>query len=69
MRRNNADTYNNLSVIEGDTRRDSTIDILKGIGIILVVLGHADFPFRDWVYLFHMALFFITSGYLCVKVF
>lgn len=53
------------------------IDVLKGIGIILVIIGHS---IRDgmrtnmffnniycFIYLFHMPLFFIISGYLLEK--
>lgn len=29
-----------------------------------MVCGHSGFPYRDWIYLFHMALFFIASGYM-----
>lgn len=29
-----------------------------------MVCGHSGFPFTNWIYLFHMALFFIASGYL-----
>lgn len=36
---------------------------MKGIGIILMVMGHDGFPFTHWIFLFHMALFFIISGY------
>ncbi len=43
--------------------RNSEIDILKGIGIILVVWGHCGGPFNNFIYLFHMAIFFIASGY------
>lgn len=42
------------------------IDISKGIGIILVVLGHCNIP-MNWaiiIYSFHMPLFFFLSGYL-----
>ncbi|WP_420852164.1 acyltransferase family protein [Paenibacillus hamazuiensis] len=41
------------------------IDILKGLGIIFVVMGHIFDPF-SWfpVYSFHMALFLFASGYL-----
>lgn len=41
------------------------MDIAKGIGIILVVLGHSGNPFLShYIYWFHMPLFFILSGYL-----
>lgn len=45
--------------------RDKTIDVLKGIGIILVVIGHSGCPnlLKDFIYSFHMPLFFIASGY------
>ena len=44
--------------------RDSSIDIAKGIGIILVVWGHQfeNCPIHDWIYLFHMPLFFFLGG-------
>lgn len=44
-------------------KRNSNIDILKAIGIILMVLGHARFPFSHFIYLFHMPIFFMASGY------
>ncbi len=43
------------------------IDIAKGIGICLVVIGHTaglSAGLHDFIYLFHMPLFFIISGYL-----
>lgn len=40
------------------------IDVCKGIGIILVVLGHSQPPFYKFIYGFHMPLFFMISGYL-----
>lgn len=45
------------------TNRDVTLDIVKGIGILCVVVAHAHAPFSNFVYLFHMALFFMASGY------
>lgn len=45
--------------------RDQTIDIAKGIGIFLVVLGHSsqvDSAQYHYIYLFHMPLFFFLSG-------
>ena len=44
--------------------RDTTFDIMKGIGILLVLLGHV----YEWktvgrfVYSFHMPMFFIVAG-------
>lgn len=45
--------------------RKRWIDIAKGIGIILMVIGHADAPrlLKNWIYGFHMPLFFIIAGY------
>ena len=44
--------------------RKRYIDILKGVGIILVVFGHCniDGNVKIWIYSFHMPLFFILSG-------
>lgn len=42
------------------------IDIAKGIGIFLVVLGHVyrGNVVQNWLYSFHMPLFFFISGWL-----
>lgn len=40
------------------------INILKGLGIIAVVLGHVGSPITNIIYMYHMALFFFISGYL-----
>lgn len=42
------------------------IDKGKGIGILLVILGHTFCPpsFKFWLYSFHMPLFFFLSGYV-----
>lgn len=50
------------------SKRIEYIDIAKGIGILLVVMGHNDFslvsPFAyKLIYSFHMPLFFFLSGY------
>lgn len=55
-------------------KRNIPLDITKGIGILLVILGHFDSiqdipsglytPLRTFIYSFHMPLFFIVSGYL-----
>jgi len=44
--------------------RINWIDSLRGIGIILVLIGHTDTPFLKIIYGFHMPLFFLLSGYL-----
>lgn len=44
-------------------QRDKSIDIAKGIGIILVVYGHMVCPIKEEILLFHMPLFFLLSGY------
>ena len=53
-----------LFSISGWGGRDGCFDIAKGIGIILMVCGHARAPFSGFLTLFHMALFFMISGYL-----
>lgn len=42
--------------------RDEYIDILKGIGIILVIWGHTSSFLFNEIYAFHMPLFFLLSG-------
>lgn len=41
--------------------RNLNIDIMKALGIILVILGHTYYNSNS-IYLFHMPLFFILSG-------
>ena len=48
-------------------KRVESVDIAKGIGIVLVVMGHNDFalisPFaHELIYSFHMPMFFFMSG-------
>ncbi len=45
--------------------RNNVISICKGIAIILMVAGHAEPPtlISNFIYIFHMPLFFITAGY------
>lgn len=48
-------------------KRESRIDVSRGIGILLVTLGHSlyiNYYFKKWIYSFHMPLFFFISGYL-----
>lgn len=42
------------------------VDSLKGIGILLVIMGHTCniIDIYQWIYSFHMPLFFIASGLL-----
>ena len=48
------------------SRRITEIDVLRGIGILLVILQHCGVP--EWLNMpilaFHMPLFFVVSGYL-----
>lgn len=44
--------------------RDISLDFLRGMGMILVVLGHTASVYTDFIYLFHVPLFFIVSGVL-----
>lgn len=47
-----------------ESSRDEVFDLLKGVALLLVILGHcragALYPF---IYSFHMPLFFFVSGY------
>lgn len=45
--------------------RDNTFDVMKGIAIIAMVLGHTHIPkyASDFIFVWHMPLFFIVSGY------
>ncbi len=43
--------------------RETQMDVLRGLGIILIVLGHAAFPYTHFLYLFHLIIFFILAGY------
>ena len=48
-------------------KRDSTIDIAKGVAICLIVIGHcysSENPVLRSIYAFHMPFFFIVSGML-----
>lgn len=45
-------------------KRYMNVDIMKGILILSVVLGHSQSPGYRFIYLFHMSVFFMISGYL-----
>ncbi|MBQ5976800.1 MAG: acyltransferase family protein [Oscillospiraceae bacterium] len=52
-----------MEIIQG--QRKEYLDIAKGIGILLVVLGHCPLvyhPLKQWIYSFHMPLFFFIGG-------
>lgn len=44
-------------------KRQQYWDIVKGLGIIAVVIGHTGSPLVPFVYMYHIALFFFVSGY------
>jgi len=64
-----------MAVHNSKIKRIAVLDIMKGIGIILVVLGHsiagslglvsanANYLYNA-IYSFHMALFFVVAGFL-----
>ena len=47
--------------------RDSALDIMKGMAILAVIVGHC-IPYDCWahklIFTFHMPLFFIVAGFL-----
>lgn len=48
-----------------ERKRNEALDIAKGIGILLVVLGHCPqvwMPLKQWIYSFHVPLFFLIAG-------
>lgn len=50
-----------------ESKRINYFDIAKGIGIILVVMGHLEYissPIRFFIVSFHMPMFFVISGML-----
>ena len=47
------------------SNRTQSVDIAKGILIILVVVAHAQTDIvHDIIFMFHMPLFFVISGFL-----
>ena len=52
------------TLAERPRRRIDALDIAKGIGMLLVVLGHSEPPklLRYAIFAFHMPLFFMVSG-------
>lgn len=56
------------SKVAGDVQavRLEWVDAAKGLGIVLVIIAHVwtRGPVRDFIYSFHMPLFFLLSGYM-----
>ena len=52
-----------------DDKRIDEIDIAKGIGIIMTIIGHNVFAgyVKTFIYSFHMPLFFILAGLVMKK--
>ena len=50
-------------------KRIEELDIIKGIGIVLIVLGHLEpgIYLMKYLYSFHLFLFFVCSGYIGVR--
>jgi fucose 4-O-acetylase-like acetyltransferase len=59
-----------MGMIMEPRRYNQTADTLKGLLIVLVILGHfllgtlMDNPIRYFIYSFHMPLFLFVGGYL-----
>lgn len=56
------------------TGRIVWLDVMKGIAIFMVVIGHImnnmhlmESPINKWIHLFNMPLFFFLSGFLAFK--
>ena len=55
-----------MNIVLSEKKRILWADYAKFVAIYLVVLGHADLvpgEFRNFIYLFHLPLFFLISGY------
>lgn len=51
---------------EAPARRDATYDIMKCVGIVLMLFGHRVYDYwwlTKFIFSFHMPLFFIVAGY------
>lgn len=54
-----------LMTMVSPDRRIAWIDTARGIGLLAVFIGHLRIPYAsEWVYTFHMPLFFFLSGLL-----
>ncbi len=53
-----------LNQIKQSMQRDEVIDIIKGVGILAVIIGHLTDFGRQFIFSFHMPLFFLIAGFL-----
>lgn len=46
-------------------KRDDVFDVMKGIAILAMVIGHSTIPklLERFIFVWHMPLFFLVSGY------
>ena len=49
---------------ESREQRAEWIDVVRGLGMLCVILGHISSPLKPYIYSFHMPYFFILSGFL-----
>ena len=56
---------NNVMTDENGKLQRDYWNILKGIGAFCVVLGHCAMPVQNFVYLFHVPLFFLSQA-ICI---
>ena len=47
-----------------EKKRNISIDIVRVFLLLTVVIGHSQSPANNFIYLFHMPLFFVISGFL-----
>lgn len=54
------------SIVSYNRKRLEYIDIFKGMGILLMIMGHVGFGsrFDHFIHGFHMQIFFFISGFL-----
>ena len=47
------------------TQRNNTFDVMKGIAILAMIVGHSPIPklLESFIFVWHMPLFFLVSGY------
>lgn len=53
-----------------NSKRIAYVDMARGIGMLLVVMGHVEYisaPIRQYITSFHMPLFFLISGFLILE--